>query len=204
MTLYKGFDLFLIRPNWLGDPEHGYSRAYELLSYLGLEYSESQVIETATRLKALYTEFDRSALQTLLNFFDGKKGRWYPFWMPSFSEDLVVTAAFGSDATTLTIEDVDYPNYWLPNDATGRHLYIEWPDGSYVCKAVTDAAGSTLTLEEAIGKAATTADLPGLRVSFLYFVRFDLDEVEIEYITPEIADIQLSFKTVPAEAPEIS
>ena len=128
-------------------------------------------------------------------------GRYGRFWIPSWKKDIIITAAFTELDTTLTIQEDQYTAIWFDSLSTGHFLFFEWPDGTWECKEVVYALSSTsIILESALGKACAADELSNLRVSFLYFVRFDQDEIEFEYQTEEDTDIYLSFRTLPYEA----
>ena len=113
---------------------------------------------------------------------------------------MVVTAAIDASDDTLTIEDIKYGTYWLPNDTTGRHLCLVYPDGTHVCRKVLGAPDAdTLALDAALGKACPAGDLGSLLVSFLHFVRFNEDEIEIHYHTTTVATTTLGIRTIEAE-----
>jgi len=200
MPTYKGAYVLPVKPNWIGDPVHAYDHPYDLLKGIGKAYSESRLDETQFRFRANYI-LSRADTAIFFDFFDMLKGRCYPFWLPSWQPDIKVAAAFDAGATQLIIEDCEYPAFWLPNPAAGRHLYIEWPDSSAVIRGVSDAPNSTtITLDEAVGKSCSEAELPRLVTSFLYPVRFDQDELRIDYTTPDVAETEVAFKTVFSEA----
>ena len=59
-------------------------------------------------------------------------------------------------------------------------------------------------LDAPVGKACSEDTLPVLLVSFLHYVRFDVDELALDYENPWFASCELSFKTIPSEAPTSS
>ncbi|BBO92047.1 hypothetical protein DSCOOX_52270 [Desulfosarcina ovata subsp. ovata] len=204
VTQYEGYDVFLYLPNLISS-KIGVEHDYQVLEYLGPSYSDSNLDESAITLAATFTRSNRVNLWDIWTFFDVHKGRYGHFWVPSFQRDIQVTAGFTSTATTFHITDIEYSDYWLPNDATGRHLFFRFPDGTYVFRAVTGATDTTLTIDSAIGVACATADLDRLYVGFLHFCRFSIDELTAEYKfkLPTAADLNLKFVTIPFEAPAI-
>lgn len=198
MTVYKGYDIFNFEPNWVDMPLHEFNRPSELMRFLGLSYAQSYYDETALRFRFSFLEMTKSLIRQINDFFDGKLGRLQGFWIPSWQADIVVTEPFDAAANLLNIQDIKYEEYWLCNEVTGRHIFMMFPDREYVCKKIIGVPSSTMiTLDSTVGKACSASDLSALLVSFLYFMRFDQDEIETKYASPEVGEMQLSFKTIP-------
>jgi len=196
---YLGIDLFLDKPNWISDQSLGFLHPYELLSFIGLEHSGSMETETGFRIKGKYTALERAEIAALRAFFDSKRGRLEPFWMPSWQPDLRITEPVAADATEIITEYCEYSDFWAPNAIIGRYIYVLWPDGEYVCRKIISAPDEvTIEINEALEREIYVEELPYMLVCFLNFVRFDLDEIEFVYATPEIADIELAFMTLQA------
>jgi len=202
MTTYKDYDLFLFEPDWIRTPSLSFQHPIDsLLNAPGKSYFDSSFLETSLSIKALFSSVSRSEAYDLLNFFDNKLGRYDVFWIPSWQKDIIISDAFSASDLTLTIEKELYGNIWYDSFSTGHFLFFKWPDGDFSCRKVVSMPSETqITLEEAIGKDCSTDDLNRLMVSFLFFVRFDQDEIEIEWRTEEFASCELSFKTLPLEA----
>ena len=190
---YQGLDLFLYR---MQRPfTYRYKRAYDLTQFLGIGYAYSNYDagDNVLGLKASIYRNTRQEIWELLNFFDSKMGRFDKFWIPTWSKDLVPNVAILATDTVLTIEPTQYDTYYLPDEIIGRYVYIQFPDGTYTCKKITTADTTTITLDDQIGKAVSAGDLSKLLISFLILCRFDLDELEINYIIENKATADLSF-----------
>jgi len=200
-ALYKDHELFLFKPDWIRNPEESLLHEYETLGNLGIVVTEDLLEETVLRFRTLFSPSSKSEIQRLLDFFDEMIGRFGNFWVPSWKKDIIVSTAFDAAAITLDIQGDQYAAVWFDSLSTGHFLYFKWPDGEYKCRKVVGVPSTTqITLESAIDKACGTNELSSLLVSFLYFVRFDQDEVEAEYETEEDANILLAFRTLPYEA----
>ena len=194
--VFREIPVFDIEPNWINPIDQEFLHPCELLAFYGKEYSESNYTETDLRLRAQYLFDSKSEIQAYFAFFDEMMGRWGAFWVPSWQDDIVVTAAFEANATTFIIENIEYADYWLDNDVTGRYLFFLFPDGTQAYrKIMTAPSGTSITLGSEIGKACSAGELGALLVSFLYLVRFDQDEAEIKYDTEDVGTAEISFKT---------
>lgn len=204
-TQYEGKDLFLFHPNWTDNIDQGFRHPYDLLQWIGKGYCVDNFNETILKFTAQFLIEGKENIRDFIQFFDDQMGRLGGFWLPSWQSDIVVTVSFLGDATELTIEDIDYEATYLPNDATGRHIFVKFPDDTEKYKAITnaDADTNTITIDSTIGKDCSVDHLPHLLVSFLYFVRFDQDEIELKYISDSIITSKISFATIPHEAPAI-
>lgn len=178
---YLDIDLFL---HPIEEPvTDRYSRPYDLIQFLGLGYAASRFVagEAALGMKTKLVRPTRAEIRETLDFFDACQGRLQMFWMPSWSRDIVATQAILDSDTIINIEDIEYSTYYLPNEIIGRHVYIQFPGGSYACRKIVDAGAATIELDSAIGTAVAAAQLERLLISFLNLSRFDLDELAVDY-----------------------
>lgn len=197
---YSGHDVFGHPPNWIAEPEAGFHHPAQMIQYTGFGMPFYEYGDTRQDLRFRYLFEDRQEISEMIAFFDENFGMFGHIWVPSWRADIEVTAAIGAADTQLTIEDIGYAAHWLPNDVTGRYLCLVFPDETQVCRKVTGApAADTLQLESAIGKACAAADLEYFLCCFLYFVRFDQDEMELEYHGQATAEVDLAFREVPDE-----
>lgn len=204
-TQYKSKDLFLFSPNWIRGQDQKFWNPYNRFEWIGKEYSTNNFDETILKFTAEFLIQGKEDIQDFIQFFDDQMGRLNGFWFPSWQSDIVITSSFLGAATELTIEDIDYEATYLPNDTTGRHIFVKYPDGIEKYKAIIDADTATniITIDSAIGKDCPESQLPYLLVSFLQFVRFDQDELEFKYETDSIITSRVSFSTISLEAPAI-
>lgn len=192
---YLGSPIFNIPPDWSYPVNTTFLRDHEVLSFLGKQYSASHWDETAFRFDAGYMADGKAEIQRFLDFFDAHKGRWGKFWRASWTADIVITAPFAADAVQLTINPIEYPDYWL-GKKTGSHIILLWPDDDFICLGVTGATINTIDVDQPVGRACNAEQLSQLKVSFLTLCRFSQDEVEAKYLTDSVATIDLSCRAV--------
>ena len=182
---------------------YDFARPYDMQQFLGLGYAASRYAagDNALALKAQFLFPTRPQIQGIWDFFDSKMGRLESLWLPSWNRDIVPTLPIGAEDTEITIEPLEYGATYLSNEILGRYLFIRFPDRSYVCRKIIDAAGDYIVLDSAPGKAVTAGQLPRLSISFLYLCRFDLDEMEISYPKgrPDFGQAELSFAALMGE-----
>lgn len=201
---YLGLDLFL---QAVETPvTYKSSRPYDLLQYLGIGYAATRYIagENALGMKSAMIRPTRAKIWETLNFFDSKQGRLQPYWMPSWSRDIVVTQAVLATDTVLNTEAIEYTTHYLTNEVVGRYVFILFPDGSYACRKITGAGAATVTLDSAIGTAVPAGLIGRLLICFLNLSRFNIDEMAIDYPKGggEYGQIDLSVMGIVGEAVE--
>ena len=190
---YQDLDLFLNRMT--PTVTYGYKRPYNLVQYLGLGYAYQQYApgDNALGLKASILMTEREEIYNLFKFFDSKMGRFDKFWVPTWSKDLVPNAGILASDTVISVEPIEYNTIYFPNEVIDRHVLIRFPGGSYACRKILGANATTITLDSVIGTSVLAADLNDLIICFLILGRFDIDELEVEYIKENIATAELSF-----------
>ena len=188
---YNGLDLFLIRPK---NPMQEKTRfSYELLGFYGKSTAFSNYYKARFLFSREYERTSREDIWALLNFFDSKQGRLVSFYTPTWANDIIVTAAIGAADTTLTTKEI----YLTAGEIVGRHLYIQLPDSSYVCREITARPSNTsITIDSAIGVAVSAENIANILLCFLYEVRFDADEIQLEYIADNVATTKLKFNSL--------
>jgi len=201
---YLDIDLFL--PTVETPVTYKYSRPYDLLQFLGLGYAASRYAagENALGMKTKMIRPTRTEIWEALKFFDACQGRLQSFWMPSWSRDIVATQAILATDTVINCEDIEYTTHYLPNEVIGRHVFIRFPDRTYACRKIDDAAAATITLGSAIGTAVPANQLGRLLICFLNLCRFDIDEMAVDYPNGggEYGQIDLSVMGIVGETVE--
>ncbi|MBU2548354.1 MAG: hypothetical protein KKB20_08100 [Proteobacteria bacterium] len=198
---YEGYDLFLTEPDWSSPVVNPFLRDTSVFQGLGKGQAWTQYPETIIGLEMAVTIEGKDEIQDLVDFFDDKRGRYAPFWVPTWQANIVVAGAIGSADTTLTIGSAGYTD-WLNSDVVGRYLYIRFPDESHAVRRVVSASSDVvIDLDSAIGADVAESALDYFLVSFLFFVRFDMDDLEIKFHTPNVAEARLVFRGLPFEAP---
>ena len=188
---YNSLDLFLYRP--LNPITERYRHPYTLMSHYGKQTCFSIYGDTRAILNRTFLCGSKKEIYDLLDFFDSKQGRLETFYTPSWLKDVVIANEF-SDASTLLIVD---NLYLTEEELVGRHVYIEFKDGSYVCREIVSSPNAlTIILDSAIGTTVPKEDLQNTLCSFLYEVRFNVDELLLEYQVENIAKTKLGFNII--------
>jgi len=176
---YRDKELFVYKPN--SPKDETWSRAATIQQYLGKGFKHSYYSDTERKHEHSFL-LGAEEVPEVLDFFDRHKGRYETFWFPTWNKDIKPAQAINSSDTAIYIQDIDYDISWFLNDTIGRHIYIQFPDGSYVCRRIINATSSTIILNGTVGTSVSLANLSKMHISFLELGRFDQDEIELEYI----------------------
>lgn len=131
-------------------------------------------------------------------FFERQKGQRNLFWMPSGTSDLELAADVANGATTLTVAGSEVFTLFSGGDPVYTGVAIFTRDGRKVFRklnSITLSSGnSVLSLSDEV-----TFDLPRsliAKVSWLRPARFASDDQAIEFLTAEVAQLQVTTTTV--------
>lgn len=193
-------DLFIYKPT--SPMKIHYSIPYDLEQGIGLGYKTTYYDNRQVHIDMEQSLLlgSRENIGKILDFFDSKCGRLKSFWCPTWSRDVVFTEAIDSADVVIAVEDTDYNTDMLSNDIINRHIYIQFPDGSYVCRKITNEVDGDIVIDSAIGTSVSAANANKMLVSYLNLVRFDIDTIEIKFVTgaerdtQQVAYIDLYFK----------
>jgi hypothetical protein len=190
---YDSLDLFVKKP-LLPIKEH-FKHPFDLHGFLGKQYVQTDYDETRFSFTRSFNFSTRLEIWDMLNFFDSKRGRFQVFYTPTWADDFIVTSAIASADTTLTVEPVVYLS---TAEIVNRHLYIQFPDGSYTCRKITGLPTSTtVQLDGAVGSDVAIESVSKMIVCFLYKVHFGSDDIVIDfYPGGSIAKTSITFDSV--------
>lgn len=189
---YNGFSVLNMEPNWDTKIEFGISKSFEVLKSIGIETSycyQSQADFTMILRYAFSNSEDCKRFET---FFNDMAGRFNSFWIPTWGNDFVITSGIASSDTTLTIESINYSTNWLLNDLIGRTIFIKSFDETEIYRKIIAAPNATtIILDSAIGIDVDAEELRSIVSCFLLPVRFDQDEIEMNYQTNTFAEVEI-------------
>ena len=171
---FKGYPLLNIPPDWGTKIETTFLHDYEELKFLGASTSWTNQNETEFKFKNGFALNTLEDISKLIDFFDYHKGRWGVFWRPSWVDDLLLSSSFSASASVITIQDIDYSDFWEGFNA-GKWLMLIWPDNTYVIRGVSRVSGNQITLHRQIGKECTESELSNMLICFVNICRFAQD-----------------------------
>jgi len=202
-TTFKDKYVFHLFPLWSEPLQDSFAHSIEEFGILGLSYADE--VENYPRYKGIYKYIckNKAGAAEINDLFDDRLGRLGAFWFPSFKEDIVLTSNIGASDLNIDVEDIEYSTFFPATPGTGRYIFIYVNSNKWFARKITGVPSSTsLTMESSLGEAITMARVK--MISFLYLGRFDIDEIEWTYVTPDVSITDLYFIELPNEYADLS
>lgn len=140
---------------------------------------------------------------TIWQFFHDRRGRWDRFWLPSFKDELKLSADVGQTGTFLTLANFSsFSSRFNLSGDLRRAIFITTGDQWWI-RQITNLSGggaNRISLDTAIGSPlSASATLIGL----LPLVQFATDDIQIECQSPLVATATLTFTELEREYSEV-
>lgn len=182
------------RGNEREDPRTGYSRLLVVLDGetgpvdwvdVGDYGYKQQSISWLGRGRA-----DQADLRSLLYWLAGRFGK---LWVPSFTNDLQLSATIGSSDTTITVEWCGYSDFG-DQQLNARDIRIELKNGTVFYRRITASTdgGSTetLTINASLGTTVAVNDVR--LISFMFFGQQLSDDLDLIHHTDSDGFVEVS------------
>lgn len=193
LTIYEGFPLMTLEPNRLDALETQFNRVMDELDLqIGRVHRYDENDRSAQVQFYNWTARGREEHHKLRQSLYRLHGRQKGVWMPSFNQDIILSADLAAADTTASIENIGYDA--LGGVIAGRdHVVIRGDDYEYHPLKITSSAPISAD-EEQIGfsGAAGFDALAGSHGAFLSLVRMDQDSVEITHHTDSTGACEVS------------
>lgn len=198
--LYRGRPVFVTTPDESEDLTASMQRLLlELDNQTGVVARKDlsgRVMTAQSHRWLMHGRAERAAFRGLLYFL---QGRFKSLWLPTFSDDLTLTAPAGASSTTITVANIGYSRY---GGGPGRRdIHIALRDGTTIQRRILDAVEldaqtEVLTIDAALGTTFSPTDVR--RISWLALCRLEQDNIELLHETDVdgIAQSQLIFRSV--------
>lgn len=189
-TTYRGYPLQTTKPEWAQDPTVEYARRLAIVD-LGIGVPEvddkSGLSEPVMAFRWAFAS--RAAVQAFRKWLFARRGRQRAIWLPTFTDDLVVTVAVSAAATNLDVEACGLKNY-VAAGVNRRDIRIEMKNGTVYYRRTSahvevDPSTERLTIDAALGANYEPEDFA--QVSWMQLARLDADATEIAHWTGEVS-----------------
>jgi hypothetical protein len=201
---YRGFDVLEFPANWPSNQKRDYNRSLVTLDPGAGPISVIDKGGTAITSQPFpWLMLNHSQVTTLRAFVLARFGRFAPFWIPTWDQDLVLVQDATAADTGIKIQSEFYTRFMFPNKARRYVAMIPMDQGGNVYRQITSSVDNgdgteTLGFDSAIGKIFPAART---MVSFLIFARLDADQVEIEWLNNDLAQTTIEIAELPREVP---
>ena len=137
---------------------------------------------------------DRAYADRLREFFGRRRGRFSPVWLPSGTEDFVLSQPTDPVTPSIVVRKSSYGALIWP-DPIRRDIIIRMRNGTVFMRRIVDVAEgaevTVLTLDQGFGEAFSPADVK--RISYLGFHRLGSDSVTFTWYTNYVAVVETNF-----------
>lgn len=191
-------EIIQLRPNWVTEPKVNQAWSFETSE----SFSSGPIVPINGRdqgsrtVQALWTLKSKAEIDSFKGLLWRLRGRRYAAWLPSWTDDFVLTRDVTS-SSTIFVKSSPYIDLGTVFDpAVALHLHLR--DGRNTAARVTAVAEINsdefqLTLDRAI----ITGELRAFQmVSLMYRVRQVSDSTTITYRTDTVAEVTASFVSV--------
>lgn len=198
--LYNGYYILPLRPNWLESMEESVERNFDHIDNpIGRrDYTFHSELATVTR-SFLFFFKGLQNIDAFIKWHYARRGAQVPFWVPSWKNDLTLTDNIQIGDNFIKVVNNDYENLYL-NRAGRDHLYIctKTKCEPYARKIVSiytdqiDETKTVITLDSTFPAGHSVADIES--ISFMGLHRMASDEITIEWLSDEVANVNSNMK----------
>jgi len=201
---YEGREIFMARPNWARPATAQFQHDVETVDYGRGRVARFLPVDFGTRVfQAAYLNRSADDVQYVRQFFARMKGQRGEFHLPSWEDDLPLKERAEVGTSTITIAGSEVFAAYA-DDPVHRTILITTKIGRYFPRSIESIALSG-------GDSVVTLSTPWafdldpqevVTISWMPVCRFASDSLTIEWITDQVAQTTLGFKTLPASADE--
>lgn len=201
-----GREVFDTRENWATAPQITYDRVGRSLDYgIGVFQRQADADYTAEVRQLAFVGRSREDSILLRDVFIRARGRQGEFWRPSFTDDMVTKTLPSVGATTIVIEG-SYTGSTYIDSEMHRGLRFTTVSGDIEDYTIVGMSFNDLTDETYIELGEGWRDVGAVenisRTDWLMVWRFATDTLTIEWVTDEVAQMQMTIQSLPSETPE--
>jgi phage baseplate assembly protein gpV len=191
---YRGQPVLEREPNWRDGVAASYRRQLEIFDTLLTQphrVDRSKLGEPTRDF--LWTAFGRAEIAELRKFLYARAGRYRGIWVPTFMDDVVLSAPMSGGVVSMFIEACGASPHAGGNNR--RDIRIQLNDGTIFYRRVDatstiDSATESLTLSAPLGVDVAPSEVA--LISWMEYLRLDQDAVEIEWPAATVAETLLT------------
>lgn len=201
-TSFRDIEVFDIRPHFDGvEPGQLDDLAFDAVGFgPATPWRPSGVLRRTATIPFVIQGVDEIA--ALRKFWERHRGEQRPFWIPTWTNEYLFAADEDGD-DTVTLQGHGYATRHALGDRN-RFLIFITRAGLFEPHGVISVSASgdddALTLDAAL--TATGLDAGTTLVSPLLLVRFAGDELDMDYLSGDVVQVELEFVELPVEYPE--
>lgn len=197
IVMFNGVEVLTERPNWQSSTDDSYESDIEVVNF---GYGKAAYFDrdTPTMLTRTATFLSKTRQQTewWRRFIHRQRGQWKSFFVPTNTKDVTLAKDAGNGAKEFLMEDY-YLSSIVNNSKERKILGIRMYGKDYffnIEKIEVLGGLARVVVKEEIPIFMAKQDVTF--INFLQRMRFASDDIEIEHITSEVAQLTLKFKQV--------
>jgi hypothetical protein len=206
--IFLGATVLTEDPNRSEDPSHTVKRSKIRIDSITGPFAEftKGMSSRQGRPFSWYME-NRAAINEFRAFLNERRGRFAPFWIPTWQHDFALTHDVTNGDATLVVKNINYTRHQFDPLFTWRRYiaFIQIGVGIQFIRRIDGSAESTNTTETLSLDAAILQDMQAeyWMVSFLTLCRLDQDNPTLHWHSPTLAESMLQIIELPAEMPQV-
>ena len=179
-----GADKYVFVYNPIAEMAFRFEKPYNLAQWYGIGHADGyyQDRQTNINMNQRYLFNSREQISNVFDFFDYHQGRLISFWCPTWSKDITLTDGWSASDTVINATGQAENN--VNNDIINRHVMFRLPGSNYQFRQISSANSTTVTLDRQLGTAVSAANIGSVEVCYINFVRFDVDDIAMTYVSP--------------------
>lgn len=203
---WNGREVFLEPANWAQGQQHRFERPTDVVDYeRGVRSIFLPVAFNVHTWTADYLRKGPQAVERLIDFFHRQMGCRGEFYAPTDEPDIALKQSSASGSLSLMVAGQEFAAAY-GGDAVHKAISVLMRNGDRFFRSVSDvvtAGGdSVIQLASALPQTITPSNVRA--ISWMPVRRLASDELTVEWITDEVAQVRLTFQTLealPAEVP---
>lgn len=194
---FDGEDLFLDIPNWAHEPRVDIESMRRVLdSGRGKTLTDSRLAYHRQTSRLGYTAMTATAVEELIAFFLRHKGKRGSFFAPTHRHDVTPRVAVSAGSSSFEVSGTDFLAAY-----NGHPVYNVLVANGQANRIVSmaDIGGNTvLTMTDPWAEAISSAT----KVSWCPLWRFATDRLEVNWLTSQVAEIEISLISLANGGPD--
>lgn len=186
------------KPNWVEEPVSSFEDNRELISYPGTDmdiYNLNDLLSHTITYK--YSNLTKDDEYYFVNFFLTQQGKLKRFWLPWWKNSFALAESISSGDTVITIEHCRYHTI----DQGYERIFILLKSGYFISRKVLGVVQSgnneNILLQTEMDRNIEQNDI--VFFGRLLLVRFDIDELEFDFLNNKVSELSIPFKELPHE-----
>lgn len=199
-TTYNGYEVITRQPDWQGGVSNDIDYPNDTVDFSVGPLDISVTRDTPVLMKRYrWLLRNRAAVREFREFLKRRSGMAVPVYVPSWHEDLTLSSAISSSATTISCLNRDFFSL-VGVDPARAHLMIRARSGAIYYRPITTVslAGETVVLGIGTALGLTLQPTDVKAIHFLGLYRLAADRVTLEWQTDSVATVDATFQLVKA------